>query len=108
MRIAGRGAQVIRSSPEAVGDVDDACVAAGRGPATLERPVSVIIGGDGRTSMAGVPVPLFTGDTSQIVDELLAYTRQGITQLQVGLEPNTLASIEQFGPVSRMLAATLR
>ncbi|HUG16469.1 MAG TPA: LLM class flavin-dependent oxidoreductase [Thermomicrobiales bacterium] len=82
--------------------VDEACVAEGRDPATLERSASVIIGMDGRTCMEGVPTRLFAGNSSAIVDELLAYTRQGVTRLQVRLEPNTVESIEQFAAVLRL------
>jgi probable F420-dependent oxidoreductase len=83
--------------------VDAACIAAGRDPATLERTASVIIGTDGRTSMDSVAVPLISGSSEQIAAEFRAYAAAGITHLQLRVEPNTLASIEQLAPVLELL-----
>jgi probable F420-dependent oxidoreductase len=85
--------------------VDAACRAAGRDPATLARSASVIVGVDGRTSMRGVPTPLLTGTPEEMTDELRAYAAAGIDHVQVRVEPNTVASIEAFAPVLELLRA---
>jgi probable F420-dependent oxidoreductase len=85
--------------------LDTACAEIGRDAATLERTASIIVGMDGRTRMPGVGVPLFTGTTEQIAEELRAYAEQGITHVQVRVEPNTAASVEAFAPVLDVLSA---
>jgi probable F420-dependent oxidoreductase len=83
--------------------VDAACHAAGRDPATLSRSASVIVGVDGRTTMPGVPAPLLTGTPEEIAAELRAYAAAGIDHLQIRVAPNTVESIHAFAPVLALL-----
>jgi probable F420-dependent oxidoreductase len=88
--------------------VDLACRTAGRDPATLARTVAVFVD-MAPSRRASPPLPshwTFTplsGDSERLADELRAYAREGITHVQLWLEPNTLESIEAFAPVLELL-----
>ncbi|MEX1157351.1 MAG: LLM class flavin-dependent oxidoreductase [Thermomicrobiales bacterium] len=83
--------------------LDAACHDLSRDPKTLERTASVAIGVDGRSRAHNVAPQLITGSLDQIASELRRYAGHGITHLQIRVEPNTLASIEQLAPVLDML-----
>lgn len=82
--------------------VDAACVAEGRDPATLERTATVLVNMSGADTKRLAPhwtfAPL-TGDADSIVRELHAYAAEGISHIQIWLEPNTIESIEAFAPI---------
>jgi alkanesulfonate monooxygenase SsuD/methylene tetrahydromethanopterin reductase-like flavin-dependent oxidoreductase (luciferase family) len=86
--------------------VDAACASVGRDPATLERTATALV------SMTGEPVygagahwntNLLSGTPEEIATALRAYAAEGITHLQVWLEPNTLAGLEAFAAVVEQL-----
>lgn len=79
--------------------VDAACERNGRVPGTLERSVSVLVGLGDDPGARGITVPYLTGSTSEIITELRAYADLGINQIQIRVEPNTLASVESLRPV---------
>ena len=83
--------------------VDEACRDVGRDPATIERSVAVLVrlpGGSGRIQGSTQPViePL-GGDPAAIADELRAYAREGIAEVQLVLDPITRGSIEALTPM---------
>src|SRR5579884_3029286 len=82
--------------------VDAACHDIGRDPATLARSASVRVRLDvdpGRDDDNDA----LSGSPEALVEEFRAFAREGITHLQVLLEPNTLASIEAFAPTLALL-----
>ncbi|MEA2596871.1 MAG: hypothetical protein QOF01_3340 [Thermomicrobiales bacterium] len=98
--------------PEQVGavreEVDAACAAVGRDPATLERTLALLIdapgwrprpGADWPTVMrAGNPPPA-SGSPEELAELLRGFAGVGIAHVQIWLEPNTVAGIEAFAPV---------
>ena len=87
--------------------VDAAARAAGRDPATIERSVAVLVqltGGRGRLQGDyAQPRPPVSGDSETIAEALRAYAREGIDQVQLVLDPITLASVEELAPVLDLL-----
>jgi probable F420-dependent oxidoreductase len=101
------------NSPAGVGPlrdlVDAACRDVGRDPADVERSVAVqvrLTGGTGRfsgdTSATQAVQPL-AGSPQAIADGLRAYAREGIGHVQLVLDPITRQSVEELGPVLRLL-----
>ncbi len=85
-------------------DLDAACRAVGRDPATLERTCALLVampGAKGR--LLGDPVDRGTeplrGTTDELAETLRAFARIGIGHVQLVLDPNTVESIEAFAPV---------
>jgi alkanesulfonate monooxygenase SsuD/methylene tetrahydromethanopterin reductase-like flavin-dependent oxidoreductase (luciferase family) len=108
------------SSPAAVPPmralVDAACLEVGRDPAALERTVGVLIDlpnrppdGLGRASVAGAtepttkPDPPATGTPEELADLLRGYAREGISHVQVSLDPGTVEGVELFAEVLAIL-----
>jgi alkanesulfonate monooxygenase SsuD/methylene tetrahydromethanopterin reductase-like flavin-dependent oxidoreductase (luciferase family) len=89
--------------PELRETVDAACRAEGRDPATLDRTVAVYVDYTGQggapSSMNPNGSPPIQGPPEQIADVLRAFAREGISHVQVHIEPSTLAGIEQLAPV---------
>ena len=83
--------------------IDAACQAAGRDPATLARTASMQIVYPGGPIGAPWPVPPFSGTPEEIAEELRAYAREGISHVQVSLEPMLPSSIAAFQPVLELL-----
>lgn len=84
--------------------VDDACRAAGRDPGEVERTVAVLVrmpGGRGRIqgSAESVTWKALEGPAGVIADELRAYAREGIHEVQLVVDPITLDSIRGLVPV---------
>jgi len=96
--------------PELRAEVDAACADVGRVPETLGRTATIYIdfsgavGGKSSVNPSGTPA--LSGDPEAIANELRAYVDEGISHVQVYLEPNTLAGIEQFQPVLEALHGT--
>jgi alkanesulfonate monooxygenase SsuD/methylene tetrahydromethanopterin reductase-like flavin-dependent oxidoreductase (luciferase family) len=83
--------------------IDQACLAVGRDPATLRRTMAVDIhlpDSDGTHDPRSTPL---RGTPEQIAETLRAYAIEGVSHLQVVLSPNTSAAIEQFAPVLELL-----
>jgi probable F420-dependent oxidoreductase len=83
--------------------VDEACRAVGRDPATLEKTSAVLVGmptGSGRTTMydEGAVAPL-SGSTDEIAEGLRAYAALGLAEVQLVVDPITEESIRALAPV---------
>ncbi|RIK38755.1 MAG: hypothetical protein DCC58_16270 [Chloroflexi bacterium] len=86
--------------------VDAACRAIGRDPATLARTATALVSLTGKPVHGGTELwnrNLLTGSTEEIAAALRAYADEGISHLQVWLEPNTLEGLELFAPVVELL-----
>ncbi|MBF6606753.1 MAG: LLM class flavin-dependent oxidoreductase [Chloroflexi bacterium] len=87
--------------------VDAACRSAGREPAAVERTVAVLVrlpGGSGRDQGDTEPVaPPLEGGPDVIAETLRAYAREGISHVQLVVDPITTASIEALGAVLAQL-----
>lgn len=83
--------------------VDAACVAVGRDPVTLERTASVLVGLPGHGPIYGVAATPLSGSPEELAEEFRAYARAGISHLQLRIEPNTPAGIEQVAPALEFL-----
>lgn len=100
-----------RSRPDEVPplreQIDAACLAVGRDPATLPRTVTITVAPSGRRGLPPMgafvgTVPL-TGSPEALAETLRAFAREGISHIQVALHPNSLAGIEAFAPVLELL-----
>ena len=80
--------------------VDAACRAAGRDPATLKRSLTVGVVFGGRTIWGAEPL---SGSAEQIAEVFRAFAREGISHLQVFLNPATAEGIEQMAAVLECL-----
>jgi probable F420-dependent oxidoreductase len=89
--------------------VDAASADAGRDPAAIERTVAVHVrlpGGSGRTMGDDTTVdsaPPLQGSVEAMAEELRAYAREGIAEVQLVLDPIDRPSIERFAGVLRLL-----
>jgi alkanesulfonate monooxygenase SsuD/methylene tetrahydromethanopterin reductase-like flavin-dependent oxidoreductase (luciferase family) len=84
--------------------VDAACRAAGRDPSEVERTVAVLVrltGGRGRQQGDGSApaVRPLAGPPEQLAEAFRAYAREGVSHLQLVLDPITPAAIEELAPV---------
>ncbi len=90
--------------------VDDACRDVGRDPDDIERTVAVLVkfpGGTGRIQGSyaeEAPRPL-EGPPDLMAETLRAFTRAGITHVQLVIDPITSDAIEAFAPVLTLLDA---
>ena len=83
--------------------VDAACTTVGRDPTTLGRTGGIRLDLPGRTGKgAGTPAPMIDSP-EQAADILRAYAAEGLSHLQVWLDPRTVSSIEQFGRTLEVL-----
>jgi alkanesulfonate monooxygenase SsuD/methylene tetrahydromethanopterin reductase-like flavin-dependent oxidoreductase (luciferase family) len=85
--------------------VDAACHEVGRDPATLGRTLTVLVDYVGTPDLPvrlirpdSAPEPL-AGTPAEIAAALQAFTAEGISHIQVVIQPNNLAGIEAFAPV---------
>jgi alkanesulfonate monooxygenase SsuD/methylene tetrahydromethanopterin reductase-like flavin-dependent oxidoreductase (luciferase family) len=90
--------------------VDAACAAEGRDPATLWRTAAVLVEGAGAApfppGMPGWSVgqgQVQSGSTERLAALFRAYAAEGISHLQVWVNPTTVAGIEQLAPVLQAL-----
>jgi len=89
--------------------VDAASRDAGRDPAAIERTVAVLVrlpGGRGRTMGDDTAVdtaPPLEGSIEAMAEEMRAYGREGIAEVQLVLDPIDRPSIERFAGVLRLL-----
>jgi alkanesulfonate monooxygenase SsuD/methylene tetrahydromethanopterin reductase-like flavin-dependent oxidoreductase (luciferase family) len=89
--------------------VADACAQVGRDPATVEATVVVLVrmaGGKGRRQGDGyldtTPNPL-QGPPEAIAEGLRAYARAGVAEVQLVVDPITVASLEALAPALEIL-----
>jgi probable F420-dependent oxidoreductase len=84
--------------------VDAACRAEGRDPATLARTVATFVAFDlpNTTGHPDVRTPI-AGSPEEIAAALRAYAREGISHVQIFLDPMTLAGVEAFAPAIEAL-----
>jgi probable F420-dependent oxidoreductase len=89
--------------------VDAACVSVGRDPATLERTVAVLVQvGEGDVAQRGGPVEERSpvqGSADEMAEALRAFSAEGISHVQLVVEPITVEAIEWLGPVLEALDA---
>jgi len=83
--------------------VDAAARAAGRDPAEIERTVAVLVrlpGGRGRVQgeTANDAIPPVEGTPAEIAATLRAFAAQGIANVQLVVDPITLASLDALAP----------
>jgi alkanesulfonate monooxygenase SsuD/methylene tetrahydromethanopterin reductase-like flavin-dependent oxidoreductase (luciferase family) len=88
--------------------VDSACTSAGRDPSEIERTVSILVqltGGTGRASGGEIAKPTapFKGSAEEIGHAIDSYADAGVSHVQLVLDPITVASIEECGPVLEFL-----
>lgn len=91
--------------------VDRVCREVGRDPAAVERTVAVqvrLTGGTGRLQgdFAKPTYAPLAGEPEVLAEGLRAYAREGIAEVQLVLDPISLASIEEFAPVLDLLDRT--
>jgi alkanesulfonate monooxygenase SsuD/methylene tetrahydromethanopterin reductase-like flavin-dependent oxidoreductase (luciferase family) len=84
--------------------VEDACRAVGRDPATLEKTSAVLVrmpGGSGRImgDAASGSMPPLTGSAAQIAAGLREYAAVGLAEVQLVVDPITIDSIHGLAPV---------
>jgi alkanesulfonate monooxygenase SsuD/methylene tetrahydromethanopterin reductase-like flavin-dependent oxidoreductase (luciferase family) len=89
-----------RSCPDVVPPmrdaVDAACLAVGRDPTTLERTLAIGVALAGRTIWGAEPV---TGPAEMVADVLRGFAREGISYVQVLLNPATAEGIDAMAAV---------
>ena len=88
--------------------VDAACRDVGLDPASLERTCAVLVAttgavGRGSGDQTDQGTPPLTGSPQELAATLRAYAAAGIGHIQLILDPNTLAAIEEFAPVLEIL-----
>ena len=87
--------------------VDAACRDVGRDPATLERTVAIqvrLAGGTGRgEAYSATTVTPLSGAPDELAEALRAFAHEGISHVQLVLDPITEASIEAIVPVLALL-----
>jgi probable F420-dependent oxidoreductase len=87
--------------------VDAACRAVGRDPSTLERTVAVLVQtGQGEIAPRGGPeeqAPPLRGSPEALADHLRAFAAEGISHVQLVVDPSTARSIERLAPMLEAL-----
>lgn len=91
-----------------LGQVDEACRAVGREPASLERTVALLVGlpgGAGRPTVyqADQRVKPLPATPRELTDQLRAFAALGVAHVQLVLDPITIESIERLSPVLELL-----
>ncbi len=94
--------------------IDEACRQQGRDPTTLERTVTALVADSSADPwwdklptdnwVEDGPLKPLSGAPEQIAEALLEYHAEGITHLQICLEPTTRETIEAFAPVLEAIA----
>jgi alkanesulfonate monooxygenase SsuD/methylene tetrahydromethanopterin reductase-like flavin-dependent oxidoreductase (luciferase family) len=97
-----------KSFPESIPPVrqrvDAACREVGRDPATLGRTVTVLVDMPGAGHR---PIrergPYLSGSSEELAEIFRGLAREGISHIQIVLDPNTAESIERLAPVLDLL-----
>jgi len=85
--------------------VDTACVEVGRDPAEVERTVAVFLRLPGAQGGRISEVPPIEGEPAEIAAVLRAYAAQGISHVQLVIDPVTPAGVESLVPILEALDA---
>jgi alkanesulfonate monooxygenase SsuD/methylene tetrahydromethanopterin reductase-like flavin-dependent oxidoreductase (luciferase family) len=80
--------------------VDALCHEVGRDPVEVERTATVFIRMPGGENSYGSP---FAGTPEELATYLRAFADQGVSHIQVLLDPNTVESVEAFAPVIELM-----
>ena len=92
--------------------VDDACTEVGRDPATLVRTAAVLVQLEqGKVARRGGPQeqsPPLRGSAEELADQLRAFAAEGISHVQLVVDPITVRSIERLAPVLQTLSGEPR
>jgi alkanesulfonate monooxygenase SsuD/methylene tetrahydromethanopterin reductase-like flavin-dependent oxidoreductase (luciferase family) len=86
--------------------LDAACVSIGRDPASIVRSAGIMVAFTDAPFLVGAAdwaAGALRGTLDEIADGLLAFGREGLGLLQVGLSPPTPASVEEFGRVIELV-----
>ena len=88
--------------------VDEAARSAGREPSEIERTVTVLVqltGGTGRAAGGEIAKPTapLRGSPQEVARSIARYADEGVGHVQLVLDPITLASIEECGPILELL-----
>lgn len=94
--------------PPLLAKIDDACRAVGRDPATLERTCALLVamaGAEGRSAgdASDQGAEPLRGSAEELAEMLREVARAGVAHVQLVLDPNTVAAIEEFAPVLDLL-----
>jgi len=95
--------------PPLLAEVDAACAAVGRDPASLERSAALLIQFpdlDGVTKYASAGAKPITGTPDEIATVLRWCADLGIAHVQIVLDPNTSEAISAMAPVLAALNNT--
>jgi probable F420-dependent oxidoreductase len=88
--------------PPLLAEVDAACERGGRDPATLAKTAAIVME-VGPHAPSSMEEPFIRGTPPQLADSLRAHAAIGLAQVQVWLEPPTMAGIEAFAPTLDLL-----
>ena len=83
--------------------VDAALTAHGRDPKSVTRSVSVLLDLPGKAGRPREKKPALTGSPEELAEAFREYAREGISHIQVVLDPNNVAGIEALAPVLELL-----
>ncbi|HEU5431424.1 MAG TPA: hypothetical protein VFU81_07165, partial [Thermomicrobiales bacterium] len=83
--------------PPLLAEVDAACARVGRDPATLAKTAAIVME-VGPHAPSSMEEPFIRGTPEELADSLRAHAAVGLSQVQVWLEPPTVAGIEAFAP----------
>jgi alkanesulfonate monooxygenase SsuD/methylene tetrahydromethanopterin reductase-like flavin-dependent oxidoreductase (luciferase family) len=86
--------------------VDDACRDVGRDPASVERTTAVMVqlpGGAGRLQGSDSLATGLSGSPDDMAETFRAFAREGISHVQLVMDPITVDSIRAFAPVLERL-----
>jgi alkanesulfonate monooxygenase SsuD/methylene tetrahydromethanopterin reductase-like flavin-dependent oxidoreductase (luciferase family) len=88
--------------------VDEACHAGGRDPSEVARTVSILVqltGGTGRASGGEIAKPTapVKGTPDEMARFIASFADAGVSHVQLVLDPITVGSIEECGPILEML-----
>jgi alkanesulfonate monooxygenase SsuD/methylene tetrahydromethanopterin reductase-like flavin-dependent oxidoreductase (luciferase family) len=96
-----------RSWPDAVPPLrqrmDEACVRAGRDPASLERTVTIQVAFSGETGNAPTDEQPLAGTPEELAEAFRGFAQEGISHLQLVLHPGTEATLEALAPALDLL-----
>jgi probable F420-dependent oxidoreductase len=83
--------------------VDAACRAVGRDPATLGRTVSVLVDLPGAAGRPRETPPFLTGSPAELAEAFRGYAREGVSHIQIVLDPSDVRGVEALAPVLEAL-----